>query len=151
MPEGIAQETLSAPYNDLASVKAAFERHGADIAAVIVEPVAANMGVIPPAPGFLDGLRAITQQHGALLIFDEVVTGFRVGYGGAQGAFGIVPDLTCLGKIVGGGLPLSGVRRPAQHHGATGATRVRRIRRARSRAIRWRRRPALPCLRRSKH
>jgi glutamate-1-semialdehyde 2,1-aminomutase len=107
VPEGIAQETLSAPYNDLASVKAAFERHGADIAAVIVEPVAANMGVIPPAPGFLDGLREVTRQHGALLIFDEVVTGFRVGYGGAQGAFGIVPDLTCLGKIVGGGLPLA--------------------------------------------
>jgi glutamate-1-semialdehyde 2,1-aminomutase len=107
VPAGIASETLSAPYNDLASVNAAFERHGRDVAAVIVEPIAANMGVIAPAPGFLDGLREVTRQHGALLIFDEVVSGFRIGYGGAQGAFGIVPDLTCLGKIVGGGLPLA--------------------------------------------
>ena len=115
VPAGIAAETLSAPYNDLASVSAAFERHGSDIAAVIVEPIAANMGVIPPAPGFLAGLREVTRQHGALLIFDEVVSGFRVGYGGAQGAFGITPDLTCLGKIVGGGLPLAayGGRRDA--------------------------------------
>jgi glutamate-1-semialdehyde 2,1-aminomutase len=107
VPAGIASETLSAPYNDLESVRAAFERHGNDIAAVIVEPIAANMGIIPPAEGFLAGLREITEQHGALLMFDEVVTGFRVGYGGAQGMFGIRPDLTCLGKIVGGGLPLA--------------------------------------------
>jgi glutamate-1-semialdehyde 2,1-aminomutase len=107
VPAGIVSETLSAPYNDLASVRAAFDRHGSEIAAVIVEPVAANMGVIPPAEGFLAGLRDLTQQHGALLIFDEVVTGFRVGYGGAQEMYGIRPDLTCLGKIVGGGLPLA--------------------------------------------
>jgi len=107
VPEGIARETLSAPYNNLDSVRAAFERHGQDIAAVIVEPVAANMGVIAPAEVFLQGLREITSQHGALLVFDEVVTGFRVGYSGAQGSYGVRPDLTCLGKIVGGGLPLA--------------------------------------------
>jgi glutamate-1-semialdehyde 2,1-aminomutase len=107
VPAGIAGETLSAPYNDLDSVRAAFERHGSEIAAVIVEPVAANMGIIPPTDGFLAGLREVTEQTGALLIFDEVVTGFRVGFGGAQGMFGVRPDLTCLGKIVGGGLPLA--------------------------------------------
>jgi glutamate-1-semialdehyde 2,1-aminomutase len=105
--DGVAAETISAPYNDLAGVRAAFAAYGSEIAAVIVEPIAANMGVIPPAPGFLDGLREVTQQHGALLIFDEVVSGFRYGPNGAQGAFGITPDLTCLGKIVGGGLPLA--------------------------------------------
>jgi glutamate-1-semialdehyde 2,1-aminomutase len=104
---GVASETISAPYNDLAGVRSAFEAYGPEIAAVIVEPIAANMGVIPPAPGFLAGLREVTRAAGALLIFDEVVSGFRYGYGGAQGAFGIGPDLTCLGKIVGGGLPLA--------------------------------------------
>src|SRR5438067_233492 len=105
VPAGIASETLSAPYNDLESVTAAFERHGRDIAAVIVEPVAANMGVIPPAPGFLDGLRAVCDRHGALLIFDEVITGFRVARGGAQQLSGVEPDLTCLGKVMGGASP----------------------------------------------
>jgi glutamate-1-semialdehyde 2,1-aminomutase len=104
---GVASETMSVPYNDLEAVRSAFEACGAEIAAIIVEPIAANMGVIPPAPGFLDGLREITAQAGALLIFDEVVSGFRYGYTGAQGAFKITPDLTCLGKIVGGGLPLA--------------------------------------------
>ncbi|MGE3912835.1 MAG: glutamate-1-semialdehyde 2,1-aminomutase [Chloroflexota bacterium] len=103
----VAAETLSTPYNDLASVRAAFAAHGSEIAAIIVEPIAANMGVIPPADGFLQGLREITTQHGALLIFDEVVSGFRYGPGGAQVGLGITPDLTCLGKIVGGGLPLA--------------------------------------------
>ena len=106
VPEGMARETLSARYNDLDDVRAAFDAYGQEIAAIVVEPVAANMGVVPPAPGFLEGLREITSRHGALLIFDEIVTGFRVGYGGAQGRYGIVPDLTTLGKIVGGGLPL---------------------------------------------
>jgi glutamate-1-semialdehyde 2,1-aminomutase len=104
---GVASETISVPYNDLDAVRSAFNAYGAEIAAIIVEPVAGNMGVIAPAPGFLNGLREITTQAGALLIFDEVVTGFRAGFHGAQGAFGITPDLTCLGKIVGGGLPLA--------------------------------------------
>jgi glutamate-1-semialdehyde 2,1-aminomutase len=105
--EAVAAETISVPYNSVDAVRAAFHQFGEQIAAIIVEPVAANMGVIPPAHGFLVGLREITQQHGALLIFDEVVTGFRYGFGGAQGGFAITPDLTCLGKIVGGGLPLA--------------------------------------------
>ena len=88
------RDTLVAPYNDLAAVEPLFEAHGAEIAAVIVEPVAGNMGVVPPAPGFLEGLRALCDQHGALLIFDEVITGFRVGRGGAQARYGVTPDLT---------------------------------------------------------
>ncbi|SFA38928.1 glutamate-1-semialdehyde 2,1-aminomutase [Parageobacillus thermantarcticus] len=106
VPETLAQHTITVPYNDLESVKYAFERFGEDIAAVIVEPVAGNMGVVPPVPGFLQGLRDITKQYGALLIFDEVMTGFRVDYHCAQGYFGIEPDLTCLGKVIGGGLPV---------------------------------------------
>ena len=105
--DGVASETLSVPYNSLDAVRSAFGAYGPEIAAVIVEPIAANMGVIPPVAGFLDGLREVTTQAGALLIFDEVVSGFRYGPNGAQGAFGIKPDLTCLGKIVGGGLPLA--------------------------------------------
>jgi glutamate-1-semialdehyde 2,1-aminomutase len=106
VPEGIAQNTLTVPYNDLESVKMVFEKYGEDLAGVIVEPVAGNMGVVPPQPGFLEGLREITKQYGALLIFDEVMTGFRVGYNCAQGYFNITPDLTCLGKVIGGGLPV---------------------------------------------
>jgi glutamate-1-semialdehyde 2,1-aminomutase len=106
VPEGIAQNTLTVPYNDLDSVKLVFEKYGEDLAGVIVEPVAGNMGVVPPQPGFLEGLREITTQYGALLIFDEVMTGFRVGYNCAQGYFNITPDLTCLGKVIGGGLPV---------------------------------------------
>jgi glutamate-1-semialdehyde 2,1-aminomutase len=106
VPEGIAQNTLTVPYNDLESVRLVFEKYGEDIAGVIVEPVAGNMGVVPPQPGFLEGLREITTQYGALLIFDEVMTGFRVGYNCAQGYFNITPDLTCLGKVIGGGLPV---------------------------------------------
>lgn len=106
VPEAVVQDTLLAPYNDLATVKALFAQHGKDIAAIIVEPAAANMGLVPAAQGFLEGLRTLCTAHGALLIFDEVITGFRLGYGGAQGRFGITPDLTTLGKIIGGGLPV---------------------------------------------
>ncbi|MGW9526548.1 glutamate-1-semialdehyde 2,1-aminomutase [Paenibacillus terrae] len=106
VPEVVANHTLTVPYNDLASVKLAFEKFGEEIAAIIVEPVAGNMGVVPPQPGFLEGLREVTQQYGSLLIFDEVMTGFRVGLHSAQGRFGVTPDLTCLGKVIGGGLPV---------------------------------------------
>lgn len=106
VPAATASQTITVHYNDLASVQAAFEQFGDDIAAVIVEPVAGNMGVVPPQPGFLEGLRALTEQHGSLLIFDEVMTGFRVGYSCAQGKFGVTPDLTCFGKVIGGGLPV---------------------------------------------
>lgn len=106
VPEGIAKNTITVPYNDLESVKYAFEQFGEDIAGIIVEPVAGNMGVVPPLPGFLEGLREITTQYGALLIFDEVMTGFRVGFNCAQGYFNVTPDITCLGKVIGGGLPV---------------------------------------------
>lgn len=106
VPEGVARNTITVPYNDLESVKLAFEQYGEDIACIIVEPVAGNMGVVPPLPGFLQGLRDVTTQYGALLIFDEVMTGFRVDFHCAQGYFGITPDLTCLGKVIGGGLPV---------------------------------------------
>ena len=106
VPEGYARETLVADYNDVNSVQRIFDSHPAEIAAVILEPVAANMGVVPPARGFLEGLRRLTSNNDALLIFDEVITGFRVAYGGAQTLYGITPDLTCLGKIIGGGLPV---------------------------------------------
>jgi len=106
VPEATARLTRSLPYNDLDSARRLFEAEGSAIAAVIVEPVAANMGVVPPATGFLEGLRELTRAAGALLIFDEVVTGFRLGPGGAQTRFGIRPDLTVLGKIIGGGLPI---------------------------------------------
>jgi len=105
VPQALARDTLVLPYNDLEAVATAFRRQGEEVAAVIVEPVAANMGVVPPHPGFLEGLREITRRYGALLIFDEVITGFRVGWGGAQGLFGVAPDLTTLGKVIGGGLP----------------------------------------------
>ncbi|TQR16135.1 glutamate-1-semialdehyde 2,1-aminomutase [Psychrobacillus soli] len=106
VPESIAKNTIAVPYNDLESVRHVFENFGDDLAAVIVEPVAGNMGVVPPVEGFLEGLRALTEQNGTVLIFDEVMTGFRVGYNCAQGYFGITPDLTCLGKVIGGGLPV---------------------------------------------
>jgi glutamate-1-semialdehyde 2,1-aminomutase len=106
VPASWTAETISVPYNDLESVEEALTRYPDQVAAIIVEPIAGNMGVVPPSPGFLAGLRQLTWQHGSLLIFDEVITGFRVGPGGAQGLFGITPDLTCLGKIIGGGLPV---------------------------------------------
>jgi glutamate-1-semialdehyde 2,1-aminomutase len=106
VPAALAALTLTVPYNDLDAVRDLFRARGKDIAAVIVEPVAGNMGVVLPAPGFLAGLREVTAAHGALLIFDEVITGFRVAYGGAQELYGVRADLTCLGKIIGGGLPV---------------------------------------------
>lgn len=102
----LAKNTLTLPYNNQASVEKLFAREGDGIACLIVEPVAGNMGVVPPQMGFLQSLREVTAKHGALLIFDEVITGFRVAFGGAQQRYGIVPDLTCLGKIIGGGLPV---------------------------------------------
>jgi len=106
VPPGAARDTLVAEYNDLHSVSGILEQHGDDVAAVIVEPVAGNMGVVPPKPGFLRGLAELTRKHGAVLIFDEVITGFRLGPGGAQELYGVIPDMTTLGKIIGGGLPI---------------------------------------------
>src|SRR5580693_6148540 len=107
VPEAFASLTLNTPFNDLNAVEKLFKKHPNKIAAIIVEPVAANMGVVAPAPGFLEGLRQITKREGALLIFDEVITGFRMAYGGAQQVYKIVPDLTVMGKIIGGGLPVA--------------------------------------------
>ena len=124
VPASYAAETLVAPYNDLASVERIVGAYADDLAAVIVEPVAANMGLVPPLPGFLEGLRELTLSAGALLIFDEVITGFRLSRGGAQAQFGVTPDLTCLGKIIGGGLPIGAVGGPAaimQHLAPLGA------------------------------
>ncbi|HZE21223.1 MAG TPA: glutamate-1-semialdehyde 2,1-aminomutase, partial [Desulfobaccales bacterium] len=106
VPPEIAGLTISLPYNDLETVRQAARRYAGEIAAIIVEPVAGNMGVVPPRAGFLEGLRQICDREGILLIFDEVITGFRVAWGGAQELYGIRPDLTCLGKIIGGGLPV---------------------------------------------
>jgi glutamate-1-semialdehyde 2,1-aminomutase len=103
--QGAARDTLVLPYNDGAAAAAAFAERGEDLACVVVEAVAANMGVVPPAPDFLDGLRRLCDASGALLVFDEVITGFRLGPGGAQERFGVMPDLTCLGKVMGGGFP----------------------------------------------
>jgi glutamate-1-semialdehyde 2,1-aminomutase len=102
---GAVADTLTAPFNDLEAVRAVFEAND-DVAAVILEPVAGNMGLVPPQPGFLEGLRELTAEHGALLVFDEVMTGFRVHPGGAQALYGVTPDLTTLGKVIGGGLPV---------------------------------------------
>lgn len=107
VPESFAKLTLLAPYNDLAAVERVLAERGADVAAIIVEPVGGNMGYVPPVDGFLGGLRALCDQHGALLIFDEVMTGFRVAWGGMQNVVGIRPDLTCLGKVIGGGMPVA--------------------------------------------
>lgn len=107
VPEDIVKNTLSIPYNDRALFLQTLQEHGRDIACVIVEPVAGNMGVVPPEPGFLGTLRTATSEQGIVLIFDEVITGFRLGLGGAQERFSIRPDLTCLGKIIGGGLPVA--------------------------------------------
>jgi glutamate-1-semialdehyde 2,1-aminomutase len=106
VPEAVAATTIVLPFNDASSVASAFSRHAGRIAAIVVEPVVANSGVIEPGPGFLEFLRKVTQVDGALLVFDEVITGFRSGPGGAQGRFGIQPDLTALGKIIGGGMPV---------------------------------------------
>jgi glutamate-1-semialdehyde 2,1-aminomutase len=106
VPASFTAETVLAPFNDAEAVAGIFDAHGESIAAVIVEPAAGNMGLVPPADGFLRSLREVTERAGALLIFDEVITGFRLAYGGAQMYYGVVPDLTCLGKIIGGGLPV---------------------------------------------
>jgi glutamate-1-semialdehyde 2,1-aminomutase len=107
VPAAATADTLVCPYNDLGALREAFEAHGETIACVLVEPVAANMGVVPPEPGFLEGIRRLCDEAGALVVFDEVITGFRVARGGAQELYGVTPDLTVLGKIVGGGLPLA--------------------------------------------
>jgi glutamate-1-semialdehyde 2,1-aminomutase len=109
VPPATTGDTIVCPFNDLDAARAAFERHGPDVACVMVEPVAGNMGVVPPVPGFLEGLRTLCDEAGALLVFDEVITGFRVARGGAQERYGVTPDLTVLGKIVGGGLPAAAV------------------------------------------
>ncbi|MBN8236788.1 glutamate-1-semialdehyde 2,1-aminomutase [Halobacillus kuroshimensis] len=106
VPASIAQNTITVPYNDLKSVQYVFEEYGDDLAAVIIEPVSGNMGVVPPKESFLQELRQLTEDNGTVLIFDEVMTGFRVGYHSAQGHFGVTPDMTCLGKVIGGGLPV---------------------------------------------
>ena len=106
VPEAVAQHTISLPYNDKGAIEKVMDEKGDKIACVIVEPVAGNMGMVPPANGFLETLRELTQKHSTVLIFDEVMTGFRVAYGGAQSRYGIVPDLTCFGKVIGGGLPV---------------------------------------------
>ena len=107
VPRAFAETTIALPFNDLDAVEATFREQGGKVAALIVEPVCGNMGCVPPLPGFLEGLRRITEQYGSLLIFDEVMTGFRLSFGGAQQLFGIQPDLTMLGKIIGGGLPMA--------------------------------------------
>ncbi len=106
VPQSYAAQTLVVPFNDEEALSSVFDEHAGEIAAVIVEPIAGNMGVVPPASGFLQRLRAVTQEHGSLLIFDEVITGFRLRYGGVQTMLGVQPDLTCLGKVIGGGLPV---------------------------------------------
>jgi glutamate-1-semialdehyde 2,1-aminomutase len=123
VPESIARNTITVPYNDMESVRYAFENYGDDLAAVIIEPVSGNMGVVPPVEDFLQQLREITKENGTLLIFDEVMTGFRVGYHCAQGHFNVIPDLTCLGKVIGGGLPVGaygGKREIIEHVAPTG-------------------------------
>ena len=117
VPEGYASLTLLAAYNDAESVERLLVEYPGEVAAVIVEPIAGNMGVVSPGPGFLDSLRRLAKAHGALLIFDEVISGFRAAYGGAQSLYGVTPDLTCLGKIIGGGLPVAAYGGAAGGHG----------------------------------
>jgi glutamate-1-semialdehyde 2,1-aminomutase len=114
VPEGVTADTIVVPYNDLDAAAVAVARYGEGLAAILVEPIAGNMGCVPPLPGFLEGLRMLCDASGALLVFDEVITGFRVARGGAQALFGVTPDLTVLGKIVGGGLPLAAFGGPAE-------------------------------------
>ena len=125
VPAAVTADTLLCAYNDLDGARALAERHGDDLACVIVEPVAGNMGVVAAQPGFLEGLRTICNGTGALLVLDEVITGFRVAYGGAQERLAVRPDLTCLGKIVGGGLPAAAFGGRGRRDGAAGAGRRR--------------------------
>lgn len=106
VPESVATETTTIPYNDVGALESAFASHGGEFAAVIVEPVAGNMGVVPPEDGFLEAARSLCTKHGSMLIFDEVITGFRLSLGGAQSLLGVAPDITCLGKVIGGGFPV---------------------------------------------
>ncbi|MFZ5563206.1 MAG: glutamate-1-semialdehyde 2,1-aminomutase, partial [Thermodesulfobacteriota bacterium] len=118
VPADVVRHTLSLPYNDAGALKSCLEKQGDRIACVIVEPVAGNMGMVAPMPGFLAALRQETEKHGCLLIFDEVMSGFRVAYGGAQERYGVMPDITCLGKVIGGGMPVGaygGSRRVMRH------------------------------------
>ncbi|MHB8265996.1 MAG: glutamate-1-semialdehyde 2,1-aminomutase, partial [Acidithiobacillus ferrivorans] len=114
IPREVSQDTLVLPYNDLSAVEEMMSRFGFDVATIIVEPIAGNMGCVPPEPGFLEGLRAVCDQYECVLIFDEVMTGFRVAVGGAQALYGVRPDLTTLGKIIGGGLPVGAVGGPRE-------------------------------------
>jgi glutamate-1-semialdehyde 2,1-aminomutase len=118
IPSSLAEHTITLTYNDIDSVRETFKTMGDQIAAIIVEPVAGNMNCIPPVPGFLEGLREVCDEHGTVLIFDEVMTGFRVSLGGAQGLYGVTPDLTALGKVIGGGLPVGafGGKRAIMEH-----------------------------------
>ena len=125
MTEGTARDTLTAPFNDLDGVARLFTAYPDEIAAVIVEPVVGNMGVVAPRAGFLEGLRELCTRHGAVLVFDEVMTGFRLARGGAQERFGITPDLTTLGKIIGGGLPVGAYGGRARSDGARRPRRAR--------------------------
>ena len=126
VPSGVVADTIVCEYNDVDGVASAVERYGEGLAAIFVEPVAGNMGCVPPEPGFLEALRLLCDASGALLVFDEVITGFRVARGGAQARFGVTPDLTVLGKIVGGGLPLAafGGRAEVMEHLAPSGRRV---------------------------
>ena len=145
VPEAFANTTLALPYNSVEAVETAFRERGGQIAAVIVEPVVGNMGCVPPRAGFLEALRRITEQHGALLIIDEVMTGFRLALGGAQELYKIKPDLTTLGKIIGGGSSDRGLRRARRCDEQSRAARARSIRLERCRATRWRSAPGSRC------
>ncbi len=142
VPAGAVADTFVAPYNDLAAVRAICEARGSELAAIIVEPYVGNMGLVLPQPGFLAGCASCAIRPGALLIFDEVMTGFRVAPGGAQEREGIRPDLTTLGKILGGGLPVGAVAGPAALLDALHARTAASSKPARFRAIRWPWRPA---------
>ena len=121
-PKSLVEQTIVLPYNDLEGVRECFQSMPGQIAAIIVEPIAGNMGVVKPLAGFLEGLRDICSSNGSLLIFDEVISGFRVALGGAQELYGVIPDLTCLGKIIGGGLPVGAFRWSTQDYGVLGAS-----------------------------
>ncbi len=136
IPKSVAACTLLVPYNDLSAAKNAFEKYAGQIACFAVEPVAGNMGVVPPADGYLRGLRDLCTQHGSLLLFDEVMTGFRVAWGGAQVRYNINPDITCLGKVIGGGLPV-GAMAPAASSWNTSVRPALSIRQAHSAEIPW--------------